>query len=70
MGQAVQITNSRDLVGDEERIADAVSYMKEKYGTSMFDKTDEYATVGDLRRALVFANADRVFEAAENDNLI
>ena len=40
-------------LSDEERIADAVSYMKEKYGTSMFDEKDDYATVGDLRRVLI-----------------
>ena len=40
-------------LSDEERIEDAVSYMKEKYGTSMFDEMDEYATVGDLRRVLI-----------------
>ena len=40
-------------LSDEERIEDAVSYMKEKYGTSMFDEMGEYATVGDLRRVLI-----------------
>lgn len=40
-------------LSDEERVADGVSYMKEKYGTSMFDDADDYATVGDLRRALI-----------------
>ncbi len=40
-------------MSDEERINDAVSYMKGKYGTSMFDDTDEIATVGDLRTAMI-----------------
>jgi hypothetical protein len=40
-------------MSDEERIRDAVSWMKDKYGTSMFDEAEEIATVGDLRRAMI-----------------
>ena len=40
-------------LSDEERVTDAVAYMKEKYGTSMFDETDNVATVGDLRAAMI-----------------
>ncbi len=40
-------------MSDEERINDAVAYMKEKYATSMFDETDEIAKVGDLRTAMI-----------------
>ena len=40
-------------MSDEERINDAVSYMKGKYSTSMFDEIDEIATVGDLRTAMI-----------------
>ena len=38
---------------DEERTADAVSYMKEKYGTSLFDSPDDLASVGFLRTVLI-----------------
>ena len=40
-------------LSDEERIADAVAYMKDKYGTNMFDEVDDVATVGDLRTAMI-----------------
>lgn len=40
-------------LSDEERVADAVAYMKDKYGTNMFDEADEVATVGDLRTAMI-----------------
>ncbi len=38
---------------DEERVKDAVSYMKNKYGTDMFDNDSDIAHVGDLRRAMI-----------------
>ncbi len=41
------------VLSDEERIADAVSYMKVKYVTNMFDATDDVASVGLLRRAMI-----------------
>lgn len=41
------------FMSDEERVKDAVSYMKEKHNTSMFDAAGEVATVGDLRKALI-----------------
>ena len=41
-------------LNDEERIQDAVRYMKEKYGTQLFDSsTEEYATMGFLRKVLM-----------------
>ncbi len=40
-------------MSDEERIADAVAYMREKYDTDMFDRSEEIATVGDLRAVLI-----------------
>lgn len=40
-------------LNDEERIADAVAYMKEKYGTPLSDETGEYATMGLMRRSLI-----------------
>lgn len=40
------------FTSDADRVEDAVSYMKEKYGTTMFDKTEDTATVGDLRAVL------------------
>lgn len=41
------------FVGDEERISDAVEYMKLRYDTDIFDNSDDLATVGDLRRVLM-----------------
>ena len=41
------------FVSDEDRIADAVTYLREKYGTALFDAPDDIATVGDLRAALM-----------------
>ena len=38
---------------DGERVKDAVSYMKGKYGTDMFDDDTETARVGDLRKAMI-----------------
>ena len=39
---------------DDERIADAVSYLKDKYGTNLFDgDADALASVGLLRKVLV-----------------
>ena len=40
-------------MSDDDRISDAISYMKDKYGTDMFDKADDTATVKDLRTALI-----------------
>ena len=41
------------VLNDEERIADAVSYMKDKYNTDLFDNPDDLATVGLLRHVLI-----------------
>ena len=41
------------FLSDEERVEDAVSYMKNKYATDMFDETDRIANIGDLRRVLM-----------------
>ena len=38
---------------DEERIEDAVDYMKNKYGTDMFDDHTAIAEVGDLREVMI-----------------
>ncbi|MBQ1554314.1 MAG: hypothetical protein IIZ68_02530, partial [Clostridia bacterium] len=56
--QAVTYTPFTDdaipaYLSDEQRIAEAVTYMKDKYGTAMFDETDNIATVGDLRAAMI-----------------
>lgn len=40
-------------LSDEERIEDAVAYLKDKYGTDMFDDTGRNATFGDIRRAMI-----------------
>ena len=40
------------FMSDAERVADAVAYMKDKYGTSMFDEAENTSTVGDLRAVL------------------
>ena len=39
-------------LSDEERIADAVSFLRERYGTGLFDDTDALASVGLLRQAM------------------
>ena len=41
------------VLSDEERIADAVDYMRNRYGTSMFEPADNFANIGDLRSALI-----------------
>lgn len=38
---------------DEERTEDAVAYLSGKYGTHLFDDTEQYMTFGLLRQALV-----------------
>lgn len=38
---------------DEEQIIDAVKYMKNKYGTEMFDDDTAIAGIGDLRKAMI-----------------
>lgn len=40
-------------LSDEERTADSVAYMKEKFGTSLFDGAGDVATVGFLHQVLV-----------------
>ena len=39
-------------ISDEERTADSTAYMKEKFGTTLFDNSDDIATVGFLRQVL------------------
>lgn len=41
------------VLDDEERVADAVSYLQEKYNTHLFDDVDSIATVGLLRTVLI-----------------
>lgn len=41
------------VLDDQERVDDAVAYMKDKYGTSLFDHPDDLATVGLLRQTLI-----------------
>ena len=41
------------VLNDEERIADAVAYMHDKYDTELFDEADDIATAGLLRQVLV-----------------
>ncbi len=38
---------------DEERVADALRYIHDTYGAELFDRSDDFATAGDLRRALM-----------------
>ncbi len=38
---------------DGAETAEAVAYMKEKYGTALFDDADQYVTVGLLKQALI-----------------
>ena len=41
------------VLNDEERVDDAVAYMKEKHGTHLFDNVDDTATIGLLRQTLI-----------------
>lgn len=57
-------------LSDEERVADAVSYMSEKYDTSMFDNADDIATVGDLRAAMIdLYGLDREYVYGINEDM-
>lgn len=58
------------FMSDEERIADAVFYMNEKYGTTMFDESDDVSTVGDLRTALIeFYGLDKEYVYGINKDM-
>lgn len=41
------------VMPDEERQAEAVTYLQEKYGTHIFDDTAAYFTVGTLKKVLI-----------------
>ena len=41
------------FLSDEDRIMDAVAYLKERYDTELFDQTDDIATVGLLRSVMI-----------------
>lgn len=43
------------VLTDEERVVDAVSYMKTKYGTDLFNDTNSYADIGFLKTVLTDA---------------
>ena len=58
-------------LNDQERIADAVSYLKEKYGTALFDDSAREATMGLLRRALIeLYGLDRDYVYASQEDLL
>ncbi|MPM14811.1 Serine/threonine-protein kinase PknD [bioreactor metagenome] len=40
------------VMTDAERVSDAVSYMKNKYGTDLFDDTESYADIGFVKTIL------------------
>ena len=40
-------------LSDDQKVADAVEYMKNKYHTDMFDASGDVSTVGDLRKAMI-----------------
>ncbi len=40
-------------LSDEERIEDAIGYMKEKYDTDLFDNSDDIANIGYLREVMI-----------------
>ena len=57
------------VLSDEERIADAVDYMKNRYDTTMFEPADDFANIGDLRSALINLyglDHDYVYEVNED----
>ena len=41
------------VLNDEERVADAVAFMADKYKTNLFDKPNDTATIGLLRATLI-----------------
>lgn len=41
------------VMQDDARVADAVSYLQEKYNTHLFDETSAYMTIGIMKDALV-----------------
>ena len=41
------------VLADEERVQDAVAYLQDKYDTHLFDQTDDTATIGLVRQALI-----------------
>ena len=41
------------FVSDGERVADGVRYLKDRYGTTLFDEAEDTADIGLLRRAMV-----------------
>ena len=55
---------------DEERVQDAVSYMKNRYSTDMFDDETEVVRIGDLRRAMSeFYGLDRDYVYGINTDM-
>ena len=57
------------IVIDEGKVADAVSYLQKKYGTHLFDNTDDVATVGLMRRSLIeLYGLDRDYVYAHQDD--
>ncbi|MEA4891746.1 MAG: serine/threonine-protein kinase [Peptococcaceae bacterium] len=40
------------VLTDEERVADAVSYLKDKYGTDLFDQSGAYGDIGFIKTVL------------------
>lgn len=40
------------MMTDAERVSDAVSYMKDKYGTNLFDDTESYTDIGFVKTIL------------------
>lgn len=59
------------VLNDEERVADAVAFMQDKYGTHLFDAADDTATVGLLRTALIERfGLDRDYVYVDNETCV
>ena len=57
-------------LSDEARVADALSYLRERYQTELFDEADDVATVGDLRAALIaLYGLDRAYVYGINEDM-
>ena len=57
------------VLSDGELIAEAVGYMKNRYGTTMFEQADVFANIGDLRSAMINLyglDHDYVYRVNEN----
>ena len=57
-------------LNDQERIADAISFLEEKYGVNLYENSEQEATMGLLRQTLIeFYGLDREYVYADQQDL-